>query len=86
MELLKQIDFDGIDVDWEYPVCCGEAKNQVSANDWDNYLALLRETRDRMDREFPSVHKELTIAMGMSPSITGAPCCTLWRPCPCPIP
>lgn len=71
MDMLSRTDFDGIDVDWEYPVCCGEGDNQVDANDWANYVLLLRALREAMDEQWPSRHMELTIAMGMSPSVTG---------------
>jgi len=67
-------DFDGIDVDWEYPVCCGETDppNQVRDDDWDNYLLLLRELRAALDAASPTMHLELTIAMGMNPQVSGA--------------
>jgi GH18 family chitinase len=70
--LLRDIDFDGIDVDWEYPVCCGASGNEENPSDWSNYLLLLREMRAAMDVAFPTVHKELTIAMGMGPLVSGA--------------
>ncbi|EOD05101.1 hypothetical protein EMIHUDRAFT_453682 [Emiliania huxleyi CCMP1516] len=71
VDLLTEHDFDGIDVDWEYPVCCGESDNQVDGNDWANYVLLLRELRAAMDERSPSKHKELTIAMGMNPRVSG---------------
>ena len=46
---MTENDFDGIDVDWEYPVCCGEAGNQIDPADWDNYLLLLHEMRAALD-------------------------------------
>ena len=33
---------------------------------------MLRELRAALDAAHPGVHKELTIAMGMSPAVTGA--------------
>ena len=71
VDLLTEHDFDGIDVDWEYPACCGESDNQVDGNDWANYVLLLRELRAAMDERSPSKHKELTIAMGMNPRVSG---------------
>lgn len=71
MALLERTGFDGIDVDWEYPVCCGLASNQVDPGDWERYVDLLRELRVAMDAAYPSTHKELTIAMGMGPAVSG---------------
>lgn len=69
--LLERTGFDGIDVDWEYPECCGLATNEVDQDDWSHYLLLLRALREAMDAAFPDTHKELSIAMGMSPRVTG---------------
>ena len=68
---MTEHDFDGIDVDWEYPVCCGEAGNEIDPADWDNYLLLLHEMRAALDAAHPSTHKEMSIAMGMSPKVSG---------------
>ena len=53
-------------------MCCGEASNGYAADDWSNYVLLLGELRAALDAAFPSAHKELTIAIGMGESITGA--------------
>ena len=63
--------FDGIDVDWEYPVGGGVASNSVDERDWENYVVLLKDMRDAMDAKWPTEHKELTIAMGMGEKISG---------------
>ena len=47
------------------------SSNEVDPNDWDNYILLLQEYRTALDAAFPNVHKELTIAMGMGPQVTG---------------
>lgn len=71
LAMLERTGFDGIDVDWEYPVCCGLGSNEYDPADWDNYLLLLAEMRSALDAAHPSTHKELTIAMGMGPGVTG---------------
>lgn len=67
IEQLQRSDFDGIDVDWEYPVGGGVETNQVDPADWSNYVLLLSELRAAMDAQWPTRRMELTIAMGMSP-------------------
>lgn len=71
VEHVRRDGWDGVDVDWEYPIQGGMGHNQVDPSDWDNYLALLREIRTALDVAFPATHKELTIAMGMSPKVVG---------------
>jgi len=71
MDVLARSEFDGIDVDWEYPVCCGESDNEVNADDWANYVTLLQDMRTAMDARWPTRHMELTVAMGMGPSVSG---------------
>ena len=69
--LLDRTDFDGLDLDWEYPVCCGLDSNGVDPADWENYVLLLQMLRAALDVAHPTEHKELSIAMGMSPAVTG---------------
>ncbi|TYD37638.1 chitinase [Xanthomonas sontii] len=52
--------FDGIDIDWEYPVACGIACG--SAEDRQNFTALLAEFRRRLDQVRPGLL--LTVAVG----------------------
>ena len=47
------------------------SSNEVHPDDWSNYKLLLQEYRTALDAAFPNVHKELTIAMGMGPDVTG---------------
>src|SRR5262245_59547055 len=41
--------FDGIDIDWEYPVCCGLPENSVRPEDKRNCTLLFEELRRQMD-------------------------------------
>jgi chitinase len=49
-ELIARYDLDGLDVDWEYPGMPG-AGNTFRAEDKQNFTALMRELRERFDRE-----------------------------------
>ncbi|KAG0254539.1 hypothetical protein BG011_005679 [Mortierella polycephala] len=57
----------GIDLDWEYPGRPGAICNTISPQDSANYLVLLKELRDQLDLEFPSVHKLITAAVRVEP-------------------
>ncbi|ESZ92900.1 endochitinase 1 precursor [Sclerotinia borealis F-4128] len=62
VELIKNLGFDGIDIDWEYP------KNENEARD---YVLLLQECREAMDRYSSTLpnphHFELTVACPAGP-------------------
>jgi len=57
--------FDGIDIDWEYPVCCGLGGNTYRPQDKENYTALLAEFRKQLDQIDPGLL--LTIAAPAGP-------------------
>lgn len=46
VKFVKKYEFDGFDIDWEYPNQRGGVKE-----DRENYVALLRELREKFDRE-----------------------------------
>jgi chitinase len=66
---MKQYGFDGIDVDWEYPVSGG--LNAGSAADKQNYTALLKEFRTQLSAEEAKDGRSysLSIAAPAGPSI-----------------
>jgi chitinase len=55
--------FDGIDIDWEYPVACGLACG--SPEDRDNYTALLAEFRRQLDAERPGLLLSVAVGAGI---------------------
>jgi chitinase len=67
MAFLKSYDLDGLDIDWEYPGMPG-AGHKFRAEDGANFTTLLKELRERFDRETAATHRRLylTIAAGAS--------------------
>lgn len=65
VKLMKSYDFDGIDIDWEYPGQLGE-DNVFRAADKENFTLLLSELRKQLDIQDKSAktHYLLTIAVG----------------------
>jgi chitinase len=61
---IRKYGFDGVDIDWEYPVGGGLASNVVRPADKQNYTLLLQELRLRLDQAATVDHKRyyLTIA------------------------
>ena len=56
--------FDGIDLDWEYPVAGGMSENRVRPEDKQNFTALIKTIREKLDKQSAEDGKEylLTIA------------------------
>ncbi|WP_434386524.1 glycosyl hydrolase family 18 protein [Melittangium boletus] len=63
--------FDGIDIDWEYPVGGGLPGNGNSAADKQNYTLLMQEFRNQLNAVTAQTGKQylLTIASGASPDL-----------------
>jgi chitinase len=67
IEILKNYDLDGIDVDWEYPGLVG-AGNRFRREDKQNFTLLLKGLRERLTQQSQAIHRRLylTIAAGAS--------------------
>jgi chitinase len=68
LEFILKYGFDGIDVDWEYPVAGGEADNINRPEDKQNFTLLLKKMREVLDAQSAKDEKPylLTIAAGAS--------------------
>lgn len=68
---MRQYGFDGVDIDWEYPVGGGLEGNQNSPEDRHNYTLLLAELRAQLDAAESEDNKtyDLSIAAPAGPSI-----------------
>jgi chitinase len=67
VEFLNRYDLDGLDIDWEYPGMVGSG-HPFRAEDKENFTVLLKELRQRFNRETQQSHRKLylTIAAGAS--------------------
>jgi chitinase len=67
--LMKQYNFDGLDIDWEYPVGGGEPGNGERPEDEANFTLLLAELRAQLDTlgAADDTHYLLTIASAAGP-------------------
>lgn len=64
VDFIRSYNFDGVDIDWEYPVCCGLSGNTYRPEDKQNYTLLLQELRSQLDAAAAEDGREylLTIA------------------------
>lgn len=67
---IKQYGFDGVDLDWEYPVSGGLATNSKRPEDKQNFTLLLQKIREKLDAQGAVDNKYylLTIAGGAGSS------------------
>ena len=49
VDFIRTYGFDGVDLDWEYPVCCGLESNTYRPEDRTNFTLLLAALRERLD-------------------------------------
>ncbi len=66
VQFIQQYEFDGIDIDWEYPVSGGLESNIYRPEDKQNFTLLLAELRSQLDQAGDYL---LTIAAPSSPLI-----------------
>ncbi|CAF0868601.1 unnamed protein product [Rotaria sp. Silwood1] len=63
VEFIQKYGFDGVDLDWEYPVSGGLSGNIQRPEDKQNYVLLLKEIRRQLDA-VPNKKYLLTVATG----------------------
>ncbi|CAG2114083.1 unnamed protein product, partial [Medioppia subpectinata] len=64
---LHKYQFDGLDIDWEFPVCWAADCNKGPKADKPNFATLLRELRQAFDKENPRL--SLSAALGSTEDI-----------------
>lgn len=71
VEFMVRYSFDGVDIDWEYPVSGGLTGTYTSPEDKRNYNLLLRELREKLDEQGAIDGRDylLTIAAPAGPAI-----------------
>ncbi|KAI9271979.1 glycoside hydrolase superfamily [Sporodiniella umbellata] len=67
VDFIKKFNTDGVDIDWEYPTAKGAGCNAVNNNDVANLNTLVKELRAALDKNFPDTHKEITMAVHITP-------------------
>ena len=67
VDLVTKYDTAGVDLDWEYPTAAGPGCNTKAYNDVDNLLLLVKELRAALDKASPTNHKEITMAVHITP-------------------
>ncbi|KAJ1948251.1 hypothetical protein FBU59_001679, partial [Linderina macrospora] len=74
-DYVKNMNLDGIDIDWEYPGRLGDNCNVFDAvNDTPNYLRFLQDLRAKFDSTFGTRQKLITLAIRVQPfDINGSP-------------
>lgn len=70
VQFIREYGFDGVDIDWEYPVSGGLPKNVKRPSDKENFTLLLQAVRDKLNIAQKKDGKTylLTIASGANPA------------------
>ncbi|KAI8645646.1 glycoside hydrolase superfamily, partial [Parasitella parasitica] len=64
---VSEYNLAGVDLDWEYPNNPGPGCNEYSPEDVPNFLLLIKELRQALDKAFPKEHKDITLAVFATP-------------------
>ena len=62
LQFVAKYDFDGLDIDWEYPVTGGKRTDHKRGSDKENFVLLLKQLRSDLDAFGHERHLLLTIA------------------------
>ncbi|WP_349409888.1 glycoside hydrolase family 18 protein [Pseudalkalibacillus sp. SCS-8] len=60
---IEEHGFDGIDIDWEYPVSGGESDNKHRPEDKENFTKLMEEIRKQLDQHEQQTGKKYTLTI-----------------------
>ncbi|KAI8878202.1 glycoside hydrolase family 18 protein [Backusella circina FSU 941] len=71
LDFIEKYGTDGVDIDWEYPGKQAAGCNEFAPNDADNFLLLLKELREALDKKFTDTHKEISMAVHVQPFVKG---------------
>jgi len=63
VDFLLQYDFDGVDIDWEYPVSGGMPGNVKRPEDKQNFTLLLQKLRGKLDQQSAIDGKEYSLSI-----------------------
>lgn len=73
VQFIKKYDFDGVDIDWEYPLEGGSYPNdQHNPNDPQNYTLLLQTIREKLDAQGALDHKHYYLTVDAAANTTYA--------------
>ena len=67
IKFAKTNGFDGIDIDWEFPVSGGRDTNSYRPADKHNFTLLLQEFRRQLDMNLASTGKRMTLTVALGP-------------------
>lgn len=66
--LMRQYNFDGLDLDWRYPVAGGKTGNLNKAEDFENYPLLLKAIRTQLDAQGERDKRQYSLSISAPPT------------------